>query len=80
MSDALTVIAKTTYSWRVRNFSAAEREAEAILAALAEAGLVIVTRVPTMKMLNAAIDPDRCVYEETARAVYRAMVEAANEQ
>lgn len=41
MTDAREVIARTTHSWRVLNFNAAEREADAIIAALTAAGLEI---------------------------------------
>lgn len=79
MSDARTVIAKTTHSWRVLNFSAAEREADAILAALAEAGLVIVPRVPTEKMTQHVLTAlDSCALEDVER-IYRLFVEAAND-
>ena len=51
--------------------------AEVILAALAEAGLVIVPRVPTLKMCRAGeAVPDMRLTSH----VWKAMVEAANEQ
>ena len=77
MTDAREVIARTTHSWRVLNFNAAEREADAIIAALSAAGLVIVPKEPTEKMVNAAIDKDSCIFGVTAVCVWRAMVEAS---
>lgn len=56
-------------------------KADAILAALAEAGLVVVPRKPTEKMMQAAL---RYVDDDTQDAlphgVWQVMIEAANEQ
>jgi len=50
--------------------------ADAILAALAEAGLVIVPREPTELMLLAGVSAS---VRQRVSSIYRAMVEAANE-
>lgn len=77
MSDARTVIAKA-----IRDNTRIERSlslSDDILAALAEAGLVIVPREPTGKMALAASEFD-ANSSDTMRQVWRAMVGAANEQ
>jgi hypothetical protein len=53
-----------------------QQHADAIIAALAAAGLVIVPKEPTLKMLLKA----RAGTELTHRGVYRAMVEAATDE
>jgi hypothetical protein len=87
MSDARKIIADTVIAELHSVLGDAkcqlrmtELGADAILAALADAGLVIVPREPTEKMIAAPVDHDDCIYKETTRKVWRAMVEAANEQ
>ena len=89
MSDARTVILKVLHSYSTKdNYIDWElSDADAILAALAEAGLVIVPRTCTEKMAEAydSIDFRRQAVAcygvlEQAKDVWNVMVEAANEQ
>lgn len=80
MSDARTVLASVPLH-RLRfgenDLYLSQASIDAILAALAEAGLVIVPRVPTLKMCKAGeAVPDMRLTSH----VWKAMVEAANEQ
>jgi hypothetical protein len=82
MSDARTVIAAEIFRQYKANphWDDAKQVVEclnldAILAALADAGLVIVPREPTHKMLANAAE-----HGESLWGIYRAMVRAANEQ
>ncbi len=86
MSDARTVLREFSYldcGWYPHEKASdkcarCDGFADAILAALAEAGFVVVPQVPTDAMaaegaLNALIT------ERSAKLIWRAMVEAANE-
>lgn len=88
MRDARTVIAAEIFRQYKANphWDDAKQVVEclnhdAILAALAEAGLVVVPRKPTEKMMQAAL---RYVDDDTQDAlphgVWQVMIEAANEQ
>jgi len=85
MSDARTVIAKwlgdeTHVASGGTNITTATpdtRRADAILAALAEAGLVIVPREPSLKMCWAG---EHAKHPRLVSLVWKEMVEAANEQ
>ncbi|TXH52600.1 MAG: hypothetical protein E6Q97_15765 [Desulfurellales bacterium] len=80
MSDARTVIEKVDDDWRHPSDKCDRSDfPDAILAALAEAGLVIVPRVPTEKMTQHVLTAlDSCALEDVER-IYRLFVEAANE-
>ena len=74
---ARDVIAKS-FSWHRLDRDASLREADAILAALAEAGLVVVPRVPTEKM---CLEVKRAFVNcTTIGEMWAGMIEAANEQ
>ncbi len=75
MSDARTVIAKALREHT--RVQASLHCSELILAALAEAGLVIVPRAPTEKMVDAGL---RASEAQSVRRIYFEMVRAANEQ
>lgn len=82
MSDARTVIEKVDDDWRHPSDKCDRSDfPDAILAALAEAGLVVVPRKPTEKMMQAAL---RYVDDDTQDAlphgVWQVMIEVANEQ
>lgn len=76
MSDARTVIASAIAPINKSHWTDAAY-ADAILAALAEAGLRVVPEVPTELMLQAGVAASE---RQRVSGIYRAMVEAANEQ
>ena len=79
MSDARTVIAEYKIGYPNTNGLALGCvHADAILAALAEAGLVVVPRVPTEKM---CLEVKRAFVNcTTIGEMWAGMIEAANEQ
>jgi len=83
MSDARAVIASVVVAeiksaaGNVAGLRLADNAADAILAALAEAGLVIVPRAPTEKMVDAGL---RASEAQSVRRIYFEMLRAANEQ
>jgi hypothetical protein len=82
MSDARTVIAATEIKVTDGDdgyivIALGPDGADAILAALAEAGLVIVPRAPTEKMVDAGL---RASEAQSVRRIYFEMLGAANEQ
>jgi len=78
MSDARTVILQAIRSNWVKNDTSPVSEVDAILAALAEAGLVIVPKVitdPIRRKMQKEFEAG-CSYGD----IYSAALEAANEQ
>jgi hypothetical protein len=78
MSDARTVIADELSVYTTNKMDRICC-AENIIAALAEAGLRIVPEIPSDEMFKAASEFDENSYDGATK-VWRAMVEAANEQ
>lgn len=78
MSDARTVIADFL-SGLIFSSKPQELNAEDLLAALAEAGLVVVPRVPTKNMIATGAIKS-LLTERHAQRVWDVMMEAANEQ
>ena len=77
MTDARAVIANQPCA---ENMRIGESAADAIIAALAEAGLVIAPRVPTEGMIKVATLTHQQIPPYLIWSIYVSLLEAANEQ
>jgi len=79
MTGARDVILKVLHSYSSKDIDWERSDADAILAALAAAGLVVVPREPTTAMVRASTCMAPTWDDDVSRAKWRAMVEAEHE-